>query len=323
MSKPNSNSDTEVTDTENVGLPEQSAPSVGSIPVSDGKEEEPQGSSWDEENAKLISGDAEEPQEQRDSELRLLKLEKELEQERKLRETAEKRQKDSQRAFRDRSEELARLKKEREEEPQAKTKPPEKEPEPAASEEIAPLTEIELDELQKKNGWTEAEREEYEIYPERWTSVQKAIDQGVSAKIAEELAKREEAKERKAAQDRMTAEEKTQHEEGYATLMNGIKAVHPDADTILESPEFASWAQANAALKDSILNRKQRYDPTGGIEVLDHYKDHEARRREVVERAEFNRRSMSRPESMGGTRKGPSSERTWDQINADLKKAHS
>lgn len=312
------------TDTESAldeqGLPpEQSARASSTEPPEDGAGEDrgQDDDSWEAANAKLRGGA--EAEEESDGLSELEKLRAELEAERKARETAEKRMKDSQKAFRERSEELKRIREEQEAAAAQTQKTQDLQDAVASGDIAAPQTEAELERFAKDHGLTEEEKEYFELYPAGMT----AIDKILSKRLDTGLSEREKAKEAAEREARAKELEAQIAAEEEAKWLNGVKSYHKDAEKLLEDTEFNAWLKANDALRASILANKEKYDPTGLVEIIDHYKDQKAEIDRVRARRNFGRQSSVSPAASSGSRGKDSGEKSWAQINAELKKQRS
>jgi hypothetical protein len=304
-------------------LPPDSSAQVSSETPSDGQGEsrETGEESWDDVNARL-SGSAEaDDQDGGESEMQqLAKLKEELENERKARATAEKRMKDSQRAFRERSEELKRIREEQEALNSSTEKTQQLKDDVASGNVAAPQNEAELDQFAKDHGLTEEEKEFFELYPEGMT----AMDKILSKRLDTGLSEREKAKEAAEKEARAKQLEAELYAEEEAKWLSGVKSYHPDVDGILEDKSFNAWLQANDALRASILAEKDKFDPTGLTEILDIYKGQKAEIDRVRARRDYGRQASVSPRAnTGSKKKDDSGEKTWAQINADLKKQRS
>jgi hypothetical protein len=309
------NSDTKDLAPDDDRLPATAAPGADGLPNDGGDNHAEE--SWDSVNAKLSKGDSGADPED-DGLNELARLQRELAEERKLRETEEKRRKDSQRAFKERSEELKRLKTEME----AKQAEQAKQPESKASDTSdsdAPLSEERISELAEQYGLTEEEREFFEINPEGMTSIEKIL----KARLDAGLSERERLKEQQEQEARARAVEEEMEREANEKWMAGVKSYHQDASEIIETKEFNTWVAANDALRQTILNDREKYDPTGLAELLDHYKAHQSEVNRIRAKRQYGRQASVTPQPKGGSSTPTGDEESWEAINARLKKQKS
>lgn len=295
---------------------EESAQAYQETPDKDGDNPDSE-ESWDDVNSKLKGDDSSDDDSEEMSELERLKAE--LEAERKERATAEKRMKDSQRAFRERSEELKRIQAERQEEEAIASKSQQLKEDVASGDIASPQTEKELEDFAKEYGLTEEEKEFFELYPEGMSAMEKLLSKRMDTGLSEREAK----KERQAQEDRAKALEQQLEQEEEVKWISGVKTYHKDAESLLENAEFNSWLKANDGLRQTILSGKERFDPTGLVEIIDHYKEQKAEIDRVRQNRAFNRQSSVSPASVSQRSVSDTGEKSWAQINAELKKQRS
>ncbi len=271
-----------------------------------------QDDTWENVNAKIKpkAEDAIDPVEE------LKKLRAEIEQERKEKANFEKRMKDSQRAFKDRTEEIKRLKAEIE---SAKPKTQQLKEDLASGDIAAPTTKKEIAQLAKEYGLTAEETEFFEIYPEGMNAIEKILAKRLEAGLSE----REKQKQLKEKEVRVQQLEAEANSEEEAKWMSGVKAAHKDAEKLIANEEFKAWLEANDALRRTILAGKTKYDPSGLVEIIDHFKEQKAEIDRVRAKRQFNRQSASTPKTVHTSTDDSSKEKSWAQLNAELKKRQS
>lgn len=301
--------------------PEQSAQIGDELPENgegDNRDQD-DGESWDDVNSRLRGADQADDQDDKDDLSELQKLKAELESERKARETAEKRMKDSQKAFRERSEELKRIREEQELAKGSDQKTQDLQADVASGKVAAPQSQGELNDLVDEYGLTEEEKEVFDLYPEFKT----AMDKILSKRLDTGLSEREKAKEMAEKEARARQLEAELNAEEEAKWLNGVKKAHPDADRLLSDASFNAWLQSNDALRASILAEKEKYDPSGLVEIIDLYKDQKADIDRVRARRSYGRQASVSPTANTGAKSRDAGEKTWAQINAELKKKRS
>lgn len=286
--------------------PDNSAQESAELPA------EVEGDTWGSVNAKIKpkAEDEIDPVEE------LKKLRAEIEQERKEKATFEKRMKDSQRAFKDRTEEIKKLKAEIE---SAKPKTQQLKEDLASGDIAAPTTKKEIAQIAKEYGLTADETEFFEIYPEGMNAIEKILAKRLEAGLSERE-KQKQLKEKESRVQQLEAETQTEEESKW---MNGVKAHHKDVDKVLENQEFKAWLEANEALRKTILAGKTKYDPSGLVEIIDHYKEQKAEIDRVRAKRQFNRQSATTPKTVHTSTDDSSKEKSWAQLNAELKKKQS
>lgn len=296
--------------------PDDSAQVSQETPDNEGDDRD-QEDSWDDVNSKLKGEEGSDDDSDHLSEVARLRAELELE--KKERATAEKRMKDSQTAFRERSAELKRIQSERQAEEEKQSQTQQLKDDVASGDIAAPQTEKELDDFATEYGLTEEEKEFFELYPEGMSAMEKLLSKRMDTGLSE----REAQKERASQEARAKALEDQLQQEEEAKWLSGVKAYHSEAETLIEGDEFKSWLGANDALRQTILSGKERFDPTGLVELIDHYKDQKAEIDRVRQRRSFNRQSSVSPASVSQKSDNGTGEKSWAQINADLKKQRS
>ena len=296
--------------------PDDSAQVIDETPDNDGENPDSE-ESWDDVNQRLKGADSSNDDSDEMSEIERLKAE--LEAERKERATAEKRMKDSQRAFRERSEELKRIQAERQAEEERAAKSKQLKDDVASGDIASPQTEKELEDFAKEYGLTEEEKEFFELYPEGMSAMEKLLSKRMDTGLSE----REALKERQAQEARAKALEQQLEQEEEVKWISGVKAYHKDAESLLENAEFNSWLKANDGLRQTILSGKERFDPTGLVEIIDHYKEQKAEIDRVRQARAFGRQSSVSPASVSQKSVSDTGEKSWAQINAELKKKRS
>lgn len=274
-----------------------------------------QGESWEEVNAKL-SGKAK-PEDREVSEVEKLRME--LEEARKEKATFEKRMKDTHRAFTERTEELKRIREEQQALKSSMTKTENLQEDLDSGNVAAPKTEKDMSKLAKEYDLTEEEMEFFEIYPEGMEAIEKIL----ATQLDTGLSEREKQREMAEKEARAKAIEKEIESEQSAKWMSGVKSFHKDADKLIESQEFNAWLSANEPLRSTILSGKKKYDPTGLVEIIDHYKTQKAEIDRVRANRQFNRQATLTPSSLNTSSNDRKGEKSWAQINAELKKQKS
>jgi hypothetical protein len=274
-----------------------------------------QGESWEEVNARL-SGKAK-PEDREASEVEKLRME--LEEARKEKATFEKRMKDTHRAFTERTEELKRIREEQQALKSSMTKTENLQEDLDSGNVAAPKTEKDMSKLAKEYDLTEEEMEFFEIYPEGMNAIEKILAKRLDTGLSE----REKQREMAEKEARAKAIEKEIEDGEHAKWMSGVKSFHKDADKLIDSQEFNAWLNANEPLRLTILTGKKKYDPTGLVEIIDHYKTQKAEIDRVRANRQFNRQATLTPRSLNTSSNDRKGEKSWAQINAELKKQKS
>lgn len=286
--------------------PDNSAQESAELPA------ESKGESWETVNSKIKPKATDED----DPLTELKKLRAEIEQERKEKANFEKRMKDSQRAFKDRTEEIKKLKSEIE---SAKPKTQQLKEDLASGDIAAPTTKKEIADLAKEYGLTADETEFFEIYPEGMNAIEKIL----AKRLETGLSEREKQKQLKEKEVRVQQLENEANSEEEAKWMSGVKATHKDAEKLIANDEFKAWLEANDALRKTILAGKTKFDPAGLVEIIDHYKEQKAEIDRVRAKRQFNRQAASTPKTVHTSTDDSSKEKTWAQLNSELKKKQS
>jgi len=311
MSAQHLESDSDVPDLESYSTPDKSNRDGGKLPDADDQND--QDDSWAKVNEKLKSGTVASDDDEA-NELEMLKAE--LAKERQEKATFEKRMKDSQRAFKDKTEELKRLREEQESLKKTTTKLKE---DVASGDIAAPQNQKDIKSLAKEYGLTQDEMEFFEIYPEGMNAIEKILAKRMETGLSERERQKEMA-EKEARAKQLESEIAIEEESKW---MKGVKAQHKDAEKLIDSAEFKTWTEANGALLKTILASKQKYDPSGLVEIIDHYKEQKAEIERVRAKRQFNRQASVTPSTVNVQADDSKKELSWAQINANLKKQKS
>ena len=296
------------------GTPASAAPAEIELP-DDGKGEgQGQGDSWEGLNAKLKKkGQSEEPKDGERSEIE--RLRKELELERQKTATEEKRRKDAQKAFKERSEELKRLKAEAEAAVSVRSKETQKLQDDLDSGNIAaPESKADWNQIAKDYGLTEAEKEVFEMNPEFRTGIEKILSKRLDSGLSER-----ERKAKDAEHNKLEAEI-TDHQQ--KEMIGSIARVHPDVEKVIASPEFNAWLKGNEALCAGIRAGKETYDPSVGIEIMDHFSAYQDQRKRIQQKRNYGRQATVSHPSVGGGAAGQDNS-SWKALNAKIERDRS
>lgn len=298
---------------EDTRTPDDSAPSSDGLP-NDGGENPAQDVSWEEANKKL-SGDDLPKVEEPKPEDRISTLQAELEEIRKAKETAEKRMSDTKREFTNSREEIKSLRAELEELRNQRAEKPDTQDQDSQFDESAlEDAEMDFDAMQEEYGLTEEERENLEINPELLTTFQKMVRKDLVNRIAEH----DQAKEKAQQEARQKALEAEIEAENQRKWLDGARQYHADAEELINSRDFQVWAEANADLRQQILSEKDKYDPSGVVELIDIYKEKRSEIDRIRRQREYGRSAVVSHQSMTGTPSRDTGEKSWDQINREL-----
>jgi len=307
MSIENSDKDPDLAPEEN-RTPVDTAPEIERTP-NEGDENQTPEKSWDDVNAEF--NEAEEPK-PIDPKEELEKLKAEFDEIKKERDAENKRLKDTKRSFTKGQEEIKRLKAQLAELDKPTSNKEEGNSKKDSLNEEAP-TDEDIDAFAEEYGLTEEEKEAFEIQPELMTAHKKMLDKALENRIAQS----EKSKLQKEIEDKENFIKQQQEQQETETWLNKVTEVHKDARTIVESEEFNNWIASNEPLRKGVLDDKAKYDPSGLIELIDHYEDHRVQIETIRQKRAYNKQASRSPES-SPEKSNDDGEKSWEKINREL-----
>ena len=301
-------------------LPEKSAPDVSGPPSGDGDQGQTQEPSWEHANANL-EGQTQEPLKKETSteDSDLAKLKVQLEEERKLRETAEKRMSDTHREFKSQREELKELR-ERLDDANKRDEGTEKLKDDQASGKLAApdVEEEDIDVLSEEYGLSEDERELLELNPEMGTALMKILDK----RLASGLSEREKENQRIETELRRDELEKQAKEDMEKQWLTGLKNIKPDAEELLRDDRFNVWLDANEPLRRILAHGKDPSDPSIAAEMMDRYEAEISKHEAFLQNRSQGRQALVSHQTTSGTSANGVGDKSWGEINAELERSN-